>query len=103
MVYYVDKIQELENELGRIRSLRSSDKVKNMKLVEDNDDEEDWDEETEDKEEDGSNDGKHVKGKCMGELVSSVVSKEKEDLDEIILTKTRLDKGIQVALDEPPA
>merc|ERR1719167_1518546 len=43
------------------------------------------------------------KGKCMGELVSSVVSKEKEDLDEIILTKTKLDKGIQISLDLPPA
>ena len=27
MVYYVDKIQELETELGRLRSLRSSDKA----------------------------------------------------------------------------
>ena len=38
----------------------------------------------------------------MGELVSFVVSKEKEDLDEIILTKTRLENGIQVCLDSPP-
>merc|ERR1719347_966900 len=58
---------------------------------------------TEDKEADNITESKHGKGKCMGELVSSVVSREKEDLDEIILTKTRLDKGIQVALDEPPA
>jgi hypothetical protein len=27
MVYYVDKIQELETELARLRSLRSSDKA----------------------------------------------------------------------------
>jgi len=101
MVYYVDKIQELENELGRIRSLRSSDKVKNMKLVDDEYDEDE--EKTEERETENITEGKQGKGKCMGELVSSVVSKEKEDLDEIILTKTRLDKGIQVVLDEPPA
>jgi len=101
MVYYVDKIQELENELNRIRSLRSSDKVKNMKLVEceDNDD----DDEHDDNQVDTNNEGNLGKVKCMGELVSSVVSREKEDLDEIILTKTKLDKGIQICLDEPPA
>jgi len=98
MVYYVDKIQELENELGRIRSLRSSDKVQNMKEEEDEEDEP-----TDDNESETSLDANHAKAKCMGELVSAAVSKEKEDLDEIILTKTKLDKGIQVTLDEPPA
>ena len=29
--------------------------------------------------------------------VKELVSREKEDLDEIILTKTRLEKGIQVS------
>ena len=94
MVYYVDKIQELENELGTIRSLRSSDKVKNKKLVDDVDDEEDEDEATEDNEIETITDENHVKGKCMGEYVSAAVSKEKEDLDEIILTKTKLDKFV---------
>ena len=31
MVYYVDKIQDLETEIGRLRSLRSSDKLKHLK------------------------------------------------------------------------
>ena len=30
--------------------------------------------------------------------VKELVSREKEDLDEIILTKTRLEKGIQVEI-----
>ena len=87
MVYYVDKIQELENEVARIRSLRSSDRLKDK--VEDVSEEVDNDDDEE----------VPVKGKCMGELVSAVVSREKEDLDEIILTKTRLDKGIQVSVE----
>ncbi len=33
MVYYVDKIQELETELSRLRSLRSSDKAEKMAAV----------------------------------------------------------------------
>ena len=31
MVYYVDKIQDLETEIARLRSLRSSDKLKDLK------------------------------------------------------------------------
>ena len=99
MVYYVDKIQELENEVARIRSLRSSDKLKD-KVVADEEEEDNVEKTEEIKEhlEDTSS-----KGKCMGEMVSAVVSREKEDLDEIILTKTRLDKGIQVVMDLPAA
>ena len=37
------------------------------------------------------------KTKTLGEKVSAIVSQEKEDLDEVILTKTHLDKGIQVS------
>ena len=96
MVYYVDKIQELENEVARIRSLRSSDKLKDKVIADvDEDDVERTEEMKENLEESSS------KGKCMGEMVSAVVSREKEDLDEIILTKTRLDKGIQVVMDLP--
>ena len=95
MVYYVDKIQELEGEVARIRSLRSSDKLKDKVIGEEDEDDpkkaEEHSEET------------TTKSKCMGEMVSAVVSREKEDLDEIILTKTRLDKGIQVVMDVPVA
>ena len=31
MVYYVDKIQDLETEIARLRSLRSSDKLKQLR------------------------------------------------------------------------
>merc|ERR1719278_73104 len=96
MVYYVDKIQELESEVARIRSLRSSDKIKD-KVTTDDEDAEQEEDVKENLEETAS------KGKCMGEMVSAVVSREKEDLDEIILTKTRLDKGIQVVMDLPAA
>merc|ERR1719348_532261 len=54
MVYYVDKIQELENELGRLRSLRSSDKVKFLKEKE-----EEEEEATEEKEADNITESKH--------------------------------------------
>ena len=94
MVYYVDKIQELESEVARIRSLRSSDKIKD-KVTTDDEDAEQTEDVKENLEETAS------KGKCMGEMVSAVVSREKEDLDEIILTKTRLDKGIQVCVEAP--
>jgi len=72
-----------------------------MKLTDDEDEEED--EVLTDNESDTVFEEKHGKSKSMGELVSAAVSKEKEDLDEIILTKTRLDKGIQVELDAAPA
>ena len=38
MVYYVDKIQELENEVARIRSLRSSDKLKDKVVADEEED-----------------------------------------------------------------
>ena len=47
-----------------------------------------------------SNNSKIFSPKTLGEKVKEVVSKEKEDLDEIILTRTRLEKGIQVSMDQ---
>ena len=95
MVYYVDKIQELEGEVARIRSLRSSDKLKDKVIGEED--------ENDPKKAEEHSEETTTKSKCMGEMVSAVVSREKEDLDEIILTKTRLDKGIQVVMDVPVA
>ena len=40
------------------------------------------------------------KGKKMGERIYAAVIQEKEDLDEVILTRKTLEKGIQVCLDE---
>ena len=106
MVYYVDKIQDLENEIGRLRSLRSSDKLKNIKdenNEEVNDDNEEG-ESHEDLEEIKDNseqpeEGQYFKGKKLGERIYAAVCQEKEDLDELILTRTKLDKGIQVCVD----
>jgi len=93
---YVTQVQNLENDLQRLKSLRSSDTVKNKVLV--------------DKDKagigGGGSDGElksEEVNKSLGEDVSTVVSwPDKEDLDEVILTKTRLDKGIQVNLEERP-
>ena len=47
--------------------------------------------------EEAKEDGKDEEGKKVSVgKVKELVSREKEDLDEIILTKTRLEKGIQV-------
>jgi len=97
MVYYMEKINELESEIGRLRSLRSSDNIK-KKTVEEKVD-------TEATNALNNSDAKpEPKKKSMGSKVAELVSREKEDLDEIILTKTRLDKGIQVNVSEaaPP-
>ena len=89
MVYYMEKIQELETEIGRLRSLRSSDKLdKKDSLAKETD-------------KDVKKDTKPPLTNSAGK-VKELVSREKEDLDEIILTKTRLEKGIQVDLDERP-
>ena len=104
MVYYVDKIQDLETEISRLRSLRSSDKLKKLKDNQE-DPEVDGDEpdeapaEVEKLEEEIP----VFKVKKMGEKVRAVVCQEKEDLDEVILTKTKLEKGIQVCMEEKPA
>ena len=105
MVYYVDKIQDLETEISRLRSLRSSDK---LKKINENSDNEALDDEEEMAPDDISTETLAVKGKKMGERVYAAVCNEKEDLDEIILTRTKLDKGIQVVMEEkleppPPA
>ena len=101
MVYYVDKIQDLETEIARLRSLRSSDKLKQLR-----DAAEEGGEEAEDGEQSGSDealaDCQQGKGKKMGERVYAAVCQEKEDQDEVILTRTKLDKGIQVSLEDKP-
>ena len=102
MVYYVDKIQDLETEIARLRSLRSSDKLKNVKELADNEAGDEESEATEVSADDSSSEALAVKGKKMGERVYAAVCNEKEDLDEIILTRTKLDKGIQVVMDEKP-
>ena len=68
MVYYVDKIQELENEVARIRSLRSSDKLKDKVIADVEEDDVGKMEEIKEHSEETSS-----KGKCMGEIVSAVV------------------------------
>ena len=105
MVYYVDKIQDLENEIGRLRSLRSSDKLKNVKdenIDEDNEKEEGENPEELEESKDSNEqpeEGQYFKGKKLGERVYAAVCQEKEDLDEVILTRTKLDKGIQVCVE----
>ena len=89
MVYYMEKIQELETEIGRLRSLRSSDKLEKKESSS-----KDVDKET-------KKDSKTLLTNSAGK-VKELVSREKEDQDEIILTKTRLEKGIQVDMDERP-
>ena len=100
MVYYVDKIQDLETEIARLRSLRSSDKLKNVKEIADNEASDEDPEVTEVSADESSSESLAAKGKKMGERVYAAVCNEKEDLDEIILTRTKLDKGIQVVMDE---
>ena len=104
MVYYVDKIQDLETEIARLRSLRSSDKLKQLRDAAEEGGEEAA--EAEDGEQTGSDealaDCQQGKGKKMGERVYAAVCQEKEDQDEVILTRTKLDKGIQVSLEDKP-